>query len=132
MKTVDCRCRCIPAELIQEIQGLEFYGGHVGDRYVTYDENKTPPEGELIPFLEEIYTRFHSVPQGIALLKGADLPRLAFRPGLAWKMYKKMPARKSRHLIKNYLKSSAFRPVLILMSLTLTSIGMHCMLVLDA
>lgn len=67
--------------VIQEIQGLEFYGGMLVTDMLLTMKIKLPPEGEMIPFLEEIYTRFHSVPQGIALLKGADLPRLAFRPG---------------------------------------------------
>lgn len=67
--------------VIREIQGLEFYGGMLVADILLTMKIKFPPEGDLIPFLEEVYTQLHPVTQGIALLKGADLLRLAFCPG---------------------------------------------------
>lgn len=67
--------------VIREIQGLEFYGGMLVADSLLPMNLKLPPEGDLLPFLEEVYAQPHPLTQGIALLKGADLLRLAFRPG---------------------------------------------------
>lgn len=66
---------------VREIEGLEFYGGLLLPAALSELTFERPEEGPLLPFLEELYTRLPREGKGVALLKGADLRNLCFRPG---------------------------------------------------
>lgn len=67
--------------IVREIEGLEFYGGMLLPAGVLALSFERPEDGLLLPFWEELYTRMSGEEEGVALLKGADLRELCFRPG---------------------------------------------------
>ncbi len=65
---------------IREIQGLEFYGGMLVAGFLANPAFSFEPGTSVVSYLRDCYTINPGMFGGLAILEGADLRRLIFRP----------------------------------------------------
>lgn len=65
---------------IREFQGLEFYGGMLVAGFLANSAFTFEPGVSVISYLRDCYTVNPNLSDGLAILEGADLRQLTFRP----------------------------------------------------